>query len=139
MHPISKLLIEYDTSLYALQKYHGMQQPSLSRSIKNEVSIEKMNVSTITQFARAFDETPETILRKLLDYEEEQKMENAIYVNKHNQGQSEIWNDEAEFRNYFLPYTNDNGELLSEDAETWELIETINRDSNLYEIAEEKE
>lgn len=70
---------------------------------------------------------------------EEQKMENTIYVNKHNQGQSEIWNDESEFRNYFLPYTNDNGEFLNESTETWELIETINRDSNLYEIVEENE
>ncbi|MBC2103986.1 helix-turn-helix domain-containing protein [Listeria booriae] len=81
MHPISKLLIEYNTSLYALQKHHGMQQPSLSRSINNDTPIERMNVGTIVQFAHAFGEAPETILRKLLDYEEETELEKLFYRN----------------------------------------------------------
>ncbi|WP_430534484.1 hypothetical protein [Listeria rocourtiae] len=75
MHPISQLLVEYDSTLYQLQKYHGMSQSSLSRSIITNSPIAHMRVSALEQFARAFNETPETILRKLLDYEEEAKTE----------------------------------------------------------------
>lgn len=75
MHPISQLLVEYDSTLYQLQKYHGMSQSSLSRSIITNSPIAHMRVSALERFARAFNETPEIILRKLLDYEEETRME----------------------------------------------------------------
>lgn len=74
MHAISRLLIEYDTTPYALQKDFGMSQPSLSRSINNNSSITNMKGSTYVQFANALNEPPEIIFKKLLQYEEEEKM-----------------------------------------------------------------
>ncbi|MBC1937202.1 hypothetical protein HCA69_12545 [Listeria grandensis] len=66
-----------------------------------------------------------------------EKMSKKIYTNRHGQGENEVWFKEEELRTYFLPYNADNGDVLDVDVDTSELIEQINKDSNLYEIVEE--
>ncbi len=68
MHPIEKLLSDYNCSLYALQKNGGPAQSLMSRHINNNNPIDNLTVGTICKMAKALDEKPEEILKKLLKY-----------------------------------------------------------------------
>ncbi|MBC1920353.1 hypothetical protein [Listeria booriae] len=68
-HPVTCLLNEYGTTLYALNKLNrDVPQPSLTRVIKENRNIGNLRVSTIEAIADALGEETEVILKKLLDY-----------------------------------------------------------------------
>ncbi|MBC2164699.1 hypothetical protein HCB29_16515 [Listeria booriae] len=68
-HPITRLLNEYGTTLYALNKLNrDVPQPSLTRVINEKRDIGNLRVSTIEAIADALGEETEVILKKLLDY-----------------------------------------------------------------------